>query len=122
VEAKQGTDFVIPVRPIEQYEAVFDENLMPKPVGSEQHIAPWVEALRALLTNQDVYEEEAGRSRAAALQFVRGLNAADFETLLLSLTPQSESETHLDPNVDPRIAHLSAAKRSLLLQRLRQKK
>jgi glycosyltransferase involved in cell wall biosynthesis len=122
VEAKQGTDFVIPVRPIEQYEAVFDENFMPKPVGCEQDIAPWVDALRTLLTNQVVYEEEAARSRAAALQFVRGLNAADFETLLLSLAPQSRSETHPDPNVDPRIAQLSAAKRSLLLQRLSQKK
>ena len=36
VEAKQGTGFVIPVGPIEQYEAVFDENFMPKPVDSEQ--------------------------------------------------------------------------------------
>jgi glycosyltransferase involved in cell wall biosynthesis len=122
VEAKQGTKFVIPVRPIEEYEAVFDENLMPKPVGSEQDSAPWVRALRTLLTNQVVYEEEAARSRAAALQFVRGLNAADFETLLLSLTPQPGTETRVDPDVDPRIAHLSAAKRSLLLQRLCQKK
>ncbi len=122
VEAKQGTGFVIPVRPIEQYEAVFDENLMPKPVDSEQDIAPWAEALRKPITNQGTYEAEAARSRTAALHFVRGLNAADFETLLLSLTPSSESGPPADGNVDPRIAQLSAAKRALLLQRLRQKK
>jgi glycosyltransferase involved in cell wall biosynthesis len=120
VEAKQGTGFVIPVRPIQQYEAVFDENLMPKPVGVEQNITPWIEALSTLLSNRDVYEAEAARSRTAALEFVRALDAADFEKLLLSLTPQEVADNQaIGQSPDPRLAHLSPAKRTLLLQRLR---
>ena len=114
VEAKKRTGFVIPVRPLEQYEAVFDENFMPKPVVVKQDIGPWVAALGTLLTDQAAYEAEAERSRSAALTFVRGLHAADFEKLLLSLQPQKPVETKPARPVD-----LSAAKRALLLQRLR---
>ena len=114
VEAKQGTGFVIPVRPIERYEALFDENHMPKMVGVEQNLAPWVEALHTLLTDKAAYEAEAERSRTAALQFVRGLDAADFEKMLLSLRP-----LECAPAKPSRPVDLSPAKRALLLQRLR---
>jgi glycosyltransferase involved in cell wall biosynthesis len=113
VEAKQGTGFVVPVRPIEQYEAVFDENLMPKPVRVEQDIAPWVFALETLLTSRADYEAEAERSRTAALRFVQGLDAGDFEKLLVALEPGE-----CDAKVERTVA-LSPAKRALLLQRLR---
>ena len=112
VEAKQGTGFVIPVRPIERYEAVFDENHMPKAVGVEQDLAPWIAALHTLLTDKAAYRAEAERSRTAALQFVRSLDAADFEKLLLSLGPRKYA-----PATRP--VDLSSAKRALLLQRLR---
>ena len=36
VEAKAGTGFVIPIRPIERFEPVFDETHMPKPVDVPQ--------------------------------------------------------------------------------------
>ena len=114
VEAKQGTGFVIPVRPIERYEAVFDENHMPKAVGAEQDLAPWVAALNTLLSDEAAYEAEAERSRAAALQFVRSLDAADFETMLLSLQLGECAAAKASRPVD-----LSSAKRALLLQRLR---
>src|SRR6266436_976903 len=52
-EAKRGTGFVIPVRPIERYEPVFDENHMPKPVDVEQDIEPWKRALAALVDDRD---------------------------------------------------------------------
>lgn len=114
VEAKQGTGFVIPVRPIERYEAVFDENHMPKAVGGEQDLAPWVAALNTLLSDEAAYEAEAERSRAAALQFVPSLDAADFENMLLSLQPGECAAAKASRPVD-----LSSAKRALLLQRLR---
>ncbi len=114
VEAKHGTGFVIPVSPIERYEAVFDENHMPKAVGAEQNLAPWVAALHTLLTDEAAYETEAERSRAAALRFVRALNAADFETALLALRPGECA-----PEKTSRPVALSAAKRALLLRRLR---
>jgi len=114
VEAKQGTGFVIPVRPIEKYEAVFDENHMPKAVGAEQDVTPWVGALQTLLSDEAAYQGEAERSRAAALQFVNGLDAADFEKMLLSLQPKDCAPAKAMRPVD-----LSPAKRALLLQRLR---
>ncbi len=58
-EAKAGTGFVIPVRPIQRFEPVFDETHMPKPVDVPQEITPWETALRSLLIDRAVYDEEA---------------------------------------------------------------
>ena len=65
VEAKSGTGFVIPIRPIERFEPVFDETHMPKPIDVPQDIEPWAEALRNLLTDRQTYETEADKSREA---------------------------------------------------------
>ena len=113
VEAKAGTGFVIPVRPIERFEAVFDETHMPKPVDVPQEIDPWAEALSLLLTNKQAYETEADKSRNAAIEFVSKLRAGDFEDYLLRLQPAPESR---QPDASP---SLSAAQRALLLKRLR---
>lgn len=85
IEAKRGTGFVIPVKPVTSYEPVFDENHMPKPVVAAQNIEPWAEALNTLLSDREAYENEAARSRQAALNFVTGLHAGDFEKLLNEL-------------------------------------
>ncbi len=85
VEAKQGTEFVIHANAVTRYEAVFDENHMPKPVLPPQDIEPWVKALNTLLTDRDAYERESARSRQAALRFVSGLHPSAFETLLEQL-------------------------------------
>ena len=114
VEAKQSTGYVIPVRPIERFEPVFDETHMPKPVDVPQDIRPWVEALRSLTSDRAAYEAEAERSRAAAVRFVSGLRAAEFEELLESLSPAEQSRRMS--------RELSTAKRELLLKRLRQRR
>lgn len=110
-EAKQGTGFVIPVRAIERYEPSFDENHMPKPVGVRQDIEPWKQALETLLGDSETYWREAELSRQAALRFVSGLRASQFEDMLRDL-PAAK-----------RIAppELSPAKRELLAQRLRER-
>ncbi len=59
-EAKAGTGFVIPVRPIERFEPVFDERGMPKPIVAGQDIAPWAEALETLLTNRTRVRARSG--------------------------------------------------------------
>ncbi|MBC8167631.1 MAG: glycosyltransferase [Bryobacteraceae bacterium] len=84
-EAKTGTGYVIRVRPIDKFQAGFDETHMPRPVEVEQDIAPWEQAVNHLLTNQSAYLEESVRSREAAIRFVSGLHAGDFETLLARL-------------------------------------
>ena len=110
-EAKQGTGFVIPVRPIERYEPSFDENHMPKPVGVRQDIGPWKQALETLLTDSEIYWREAELSRQAALRFVGGLRASQFEEMLRRL-PAAKQIVPLD---------LSAARRALLARRLRER-
>src|SRR6185369_15075391 len=63
VEAKHGTGYVIPVKTIERYEPVFDEHSMPRPVVRENDPAPWVAALRDLLTDPIAYQRESLASR-----------------------------------------------------------
>jgi glycosyltransferase involved in cell wall biosynthesis len=121
-EAKNGTNFVIPVRPIEEFQPVFDEAHMPKPVEVEQDLAPWEHALRSLLTDETLYWQEAERSREVALEFVRSLRVEAFEDYLLGLQPVSAaSSLNQEAHPDRKLEQLSAAKRALLLQRLRRK-
>jgi glycosyltransferase involved in cell wall biosynthesis len=117
-EAKSGTGFVIPVKPIERFEAVFDETHMPKPVDVPQDIEPWAEALRVLLTDRAVYQEESRRSREAALRFVSSLRVEAFEEYLLHLKPREPSVIA----ATPKTADLTPAQRALLLKRLRERK
>jgi glycosyltransferase involved in cell wall biosynthesis len=113
-EAKHGTGFVIPVRPIERFEPVFDETHMPRAVEVEQDIEPWAEALETLLTDETTYLAEAESSRRAATAFVSRLRASDFEDMLLHLEPNTAAD-----RATGRHDHLSPVKRALLLQRLR---
>ena len=115
MEAKAGTGFVIPVRPIERFEPIFDETHMPKPVDVPQNSEPWANALRVLLTDAGLYQAEADRSREAAIGFVSQLDAGDFGTYLQGLRPAAVEAAPAAPD-------LSAAKRALLLKRLREKR
>ncbi len=92
LEAKEGTGFVIPVKPIERYEMVFDENHMPRPVSGTQDLAPWEAAVRLLMIDDEVWRNEANRSREAALRFVGGLHADDLERYLLARPAPSARE------------------------------
>lgn len=117
LEAKHGTGYVIPVNTIERYEPVFDEHAMPRPVVPENDAAPWVAALRELLTDRSAYQRESWASRAAAHIFAGRLDAAGMERYLTSL--------HARPDGRPEhatIESLSPEKRALLLERLRKRK
>src|SRR5262249_1775150 len=63
VEAKQGTGYVIPVRPIERYYPQFDETHMPKADVPEQNLEPWTAALEKLLSDPREYNAESTQSR-----------------------------------------------------------
>lgn len=116
VEAKAGTGFVIPVQPIVRFEPVFDETHMPKPVDVPQNIEPWVQALAMLTNDKAAWEAEAERSRHAAIGFVSSLDAQEFGAYLEQLKPAD-----VQPPTAP-APDLSAAKRALLLKRLREKR
>ncbi len=84
-EAKLGTDFVLPVRPIEGFSEARDERLLPIPVTPEQRpedIDRWHQALGSLLSDQEFYESQSTASRQAALDFVSGLSIRPLEEYL----------------------------------------
>ncbi len=83
-EAKAGTSFVIPVRPIERYLPEFDQVHMPKPVIPQQDLEPWVTALTKLTTDQHAYSREAEASRERAVRFVSALDPTELGRLLTS--------------------------------------
>ena len=116
VEAKHGTGYVIPVKTIARYEAVFDEHAMPLPVVERNDAGPWVEALEWLLGDRAEYEHESCASRAAAARFVAGLDAAALERYLLRL---ERGRGNGGPAAT--IESLSPERRALLLERLRKR-
>jgi surfactin synthase thioesterase subunit/glycosyltransferase involved in cell wall biosynthesis len=91
-EAKEGTNYVIPVRTIERYEAAFDEHAMPKPVLLDNDVELWLAALSQLLTDRDAYRRESSASRQAAERFVQGLDAGALERYLAG---QAKGPPHL---------------------------
>lgn len=112
-EAKRGTGYVIPVRPIERYQPVFDEHSMPKPVLPEHDAAPWLEAIDELTGGEQAYAREAAASREAALAFVEGLDAGALGGYLETLKPRAPERRERAT-----IESLSPAQRALLLERL----
>ena len=126
-EAKRGAGYVIPVHTIERYEPVFDEHALPRPVLPENDAAPWVAAVRELLTDQARYQRESAASREAATGFVRGLDASGLERLLLSLASREPIASEglaaapREPVEHATIESLSPEKRALLLERLRKR-
>jgi hypothetical protein len=113
-----GTGVVVPTPGIERYEASFDERGMPSPVLPETEIEPWVQVVEKLLSDRAAYQAESHRARQAALAFVGGLQAGDFERYLSSL--------HVAAAAPPPARHsaldeLSPEKRALLLERLRRR-
>jgi glycosyltransferase involved in cell wall biosynthesis len=89
VEAKLGVPYLVPVRPIEVYDAVADP-ARPVPAVPAQDIQPWLEALHEL-DDPDRYREVSQASRAAALGFVGGLDDRTLEDYLADLPVASEA-------------------------------
>jgi amino acid adenylation domain-containing protein/thioester reductase-like protein len=128
IEAKLGVDYLLPVRPIERYEEVFNDRQLPRPIVPEQDIGPWLAALRTLLTDRARYEALAQASREAAQAFVDGISAEPFERYLEGLAP-AEPVRHTSAAPTPgsraslaaQLAALSPEKRTLMALRLRKK-
>lgn len=87
-EAKEGTGYVIPVREITEYENVFDEHGMPRPVVPPQDPTPWLEAVESLAGDEEAYRRESEASRAAAERFVASVDPSALERYLASLAPK----------------------------------
>jgi glycosyltransferase involved in cell wall biosynthesis len=118
-EAKRGTGCIVPVRPVAKYEMVFDDTGMPRAIVPDQDLHPWVAALETMLNDETAYWSEAERSREAALAFVSGLDASDFERYLQQLRPPARHAPDLAPDLAARLAKLDPRLRASLLARIR---
>jgi glycosyltransferase involved in cell wall biosynthesis len=85
-EAKLGVPYLLPVRPIEGYDARSD---LARPVPSipPQNIGPWLTALRRVLDDRTHYDVLSHASHAAATAFVGGLDTGAVESYLTNLLP-----------------------------------
>ena len=92
VEAKLGTDYLLPVHPIERFEDYLDENMLPVPLVPKQEIGPWQNALSRLLSDRALHERQSAAAHDAALRFVSSLGVEPFEDFLLRLADRTEGQ------------------------------
>lgn len=129
VEAKLGTDYLLPVRPIERFEDRLDDNMLPAPIIPEQDITPWSDALTTLLSSRELYEEQSRAARKRARDYVAHLSVAPLEDFLRSLrsTARAQDGHRAATSIKTEGAFSSAAEltpeqKALLMLRLRRKK
>jgi glycosyltransferase involved in cell wall biosynthesis len=124
-EAKLGTGFVLPVRPIERFLDRQDANAVTEAEVPAQEVGPWRDALVRLLSDADLYARESAAAREAAHRFVAGLGGEAFEEILESL-PRSPVASPPPPpspaeSAGGGMADLSPEQRALLMMRLRKR-
>ncbi|MCU1275259.1 MAG: Thioesterase, partial [Bryobacterales bacterium] len=120
-EAKLGVDYLVRVRPIENYREGVDDQMVPVAEVPEQDIEPWHNALNRLLSEPHHYEQLSRASREAALEYAAHLSVEPFERLLEEAT-QKPKRSHVAsgrPAATDSLAQLSPDKRHLLALRLR---
>ncbi|HYO81887.1 MAG TPA: thioesterase domain-containing protein [Bryobacteraceae bacterium] len=81
-EAQMGVGYSIPVELIRHYKPTLDASLVPVAEVPPQNVEPWREAVTRLCTDCEHWNTIASHSRAAALEYARGLNVEPFESLL----------------------------------------
>ncbi|MCO6452809.1 MAG: glycosyltransferase family 4 protein [Caldilineales bacterium] len=127
IEAKLGTDFILPVAPSAGYHASTQPGVLPKPVASPQPpeiISLWINALSLLLSNQEVYTYHAAMARQASAQFVAGLSVTPLETQFLAaprMQQRNGSGTDAETGVAAQLATMNAHQRKLLQQWLQER-
>jgi len=128
IEAKLGTPYVLPVRPITRYAMEFDENRMPVAIVPEQDLEPWVRAIEELMSDQQLYEQQAKMAHERAVEFVQGIREDEFERFLMGLAPRLEgsAESRKIPEqpgeLRSRLQALPPERRAALLERLRHRR
>ena len=126
VEAKLGTDYLLPVRPIERFEERLDDNMLPVPIIPEQDIDSWHSALRELLSDRDSYERQSKAASDAARNYVSGLSVEPLEDYLHGLSRRSTANErqpadakNINDNVTAGARALTPQQKALLMLRLR---
>lgn len=129
VEAKLGTDFVLPVAPITGYVAEGRPGALPNPIAPPQPhevVEKWVEALDVLVHDRRVYERHAHIAAEAAGRFAPQLTVEPIEAQFAAVLRKKgmhHGKTKLPAahaDVSARLSGLTASQRALLQQWLRQ--
>jgi glycosyltransferase involved in cell wall biosynthesis len=86
-EAKMGTDFLMPVNPIEgfTFSQKPDGGREFNPIIPKQDVDPWINSIKVLLEDSDSYYIHSENMRQAALKFVQSLDINILESFLLQL-------------------------------------
>lgn len=92
-EALLGVDYLLPVKPIREYSTKVDGRSLPIAHVPDQDIAPWCEALHALLTNRERYETVSRGARSAALEANKASTILPFESYLKERLQQDHTGT-----------------------------
>jgi glycosyltransferase involved in cell wall biosynthesis len=125
-EAKLGTDFLIPVTPIESFTNTLDENTIPTAEAPAIDVEPWKNALTTLLQDEETYDRHATAARDHALRFHASVGIGAWERYLLDLpeghscVQQKKEPVSVDPKSDA-LSALSPEQRALLLRQLKKK-
>jgi surfactin synthase thioesterase subunit/glycosyltransferase involved in cell wall biosynthesis len=118
-EAKMGVPYLLPVRPIAQYQPQVDEQMVPVAEVPEQDVRPWRNALGRLLADRAHYETLSQDSRRAALEYVRDLSVEPFEELVRDAAKRPPGRRLPPPGTAP--PELSPEKKELLALMLRKR-
>lgn len=73
-EAKLGTNYILPVQPIQKFTREWDERKLWVPVVPVQDCLPWCRALSELTSGRIAYERESAAGKWASERFVAGIN------------------------------------------------
>ncbi len=128
VEAKLGTEFVLPVAPITAYAGEQRPGLLPTPIVPAQpqvYVDQWAAALHLLTRDRAMYERHARSAQQAAARFAPALTVEPLETQfnasLHGRNPVQESPTPAGTPAEivARLSGLTAGQRALLQQWLR---
>ncbi|EFM09438.1 glycosyl transferase group 1 [Paenibacillus curdlanolyticus YK9] len=129
-EAKMGIDYLLPVKPIQQYNTSYLlSSVIPRPIVPDQDLAPWVEALTKLTSDRAHYEELSRISYDEAAAFHAKLGIAPFERYFqqlidtvedrITIEVQSEADANKSKMLE-RIRSLTPEKREALLATMKE--
>jgi len=91
-EAKDGVEYLLPIRPIEKVSTRLSDRRRPVPeTVPEQNVEPWADALRRLLSDRAHYEAVSRRSRAAGTHVAQKMKPSRVGDRLRTLTPTDET-------------------------------
>lgn len=126
-EAKLGLDYILPVKPIKQYNT--ENSLMGSvatPVVPEQDLEPWIQALSSLVHDREHYEVLSRNSYEKALSFHSSLNFESFEDHFQKIIDLDDGISDLEKlspernRIFERVAMLSPEKRENLMSMLKE--